>query len=157
MKYFTVIYLSLFLAFLTFASCNSSNPISKNEEVATEDDSNEEEEEQPKKKKKKRGLNTDDKKTVNEDLIVGKWEEQTEDGKVIRIFKEDGHTSTVYYENGKFVGKNTGMYNIIDDVISIHLKGFKESEYKIKLLTEDKLVFFNKEDIDDLWSLERVD
>ena len=94
MKYFFVIYSSLFLVFLTFTSCGGSYPNSKTEEVASEDDSKEEEEDQPKKKKKKSKKQVEEEEVYEEDAeelnspkknkgneiplekIIGKWEDK---------------------------------------------------------------------------------
>jgi hypothetical protein len=132
MKYFSIIYLSLFLAFLSFTSCGSSSNNSKTEEIAS-DDSNEDDEDKPKKKKKK--------KLSEDELILGTWEASMQDRIVKFIFKNGGRFSAVIYEDDQIIESGTGEYEIIDsELIISDDKSSKPSAAKIISIDNDKLV-----------------
>jgi hypothetical protein len=137
MKYFFVIYLSLFLVFLTFTSCGGSNPNSKTEEIAS-DDSNEEDEDQPKKKKKKN--------LSEEDLIVGTWEAFLEGRKAKIMFKNGGRFSAAIYEDDQIIETGNGEYEIIDsELILTDDKSSEPSAVKIISINNEKLVVSNED------------
>ncbi len=137
MKYFFVIYLSLFLVFLTSTSCGGSNPNSKTEEIAS-DDSNEEDEDKPKKKKKK-NLSEDD-------LIIGTWEAFIGSRNSKIKFKNGGRFSISIYEDDKIIESGTGKYEIIDsEIILTNDKSSKPEAAKIISINNEKLVILTEE------------
>ena len=134
MKYFTVVYLSLFLALFAFSSFGSSNDKSKTEKNSSKDDSDEDEDGDSKKRK-----------LSKEDLILGTWEASINDRKSKIVFKNGGRFSSAIYEEDEIIEKGTGEYEIIhSELILTDERSSKPEAAKIISINDEKLVIFNE-------------